>query len=315
MSLFKQISKRRQGQSRRSKKASQVSEGCKKKLKESQEHVAANDSKTVLRTSSEEEEEEAFRNTSTSMDLSILESVSVRENISRESTDLDHYSTERKTATTKENIGDDRQKPLSKSQKKKQRRRINDEEALGRQELRLGGFEPYVFVSVLSAQASYGELGLVVVNWDKIVGISSYSELLEDDWFKLGVLIAAAGSTVAGLYSSVVFSLTILYGKTALGMDRDEEYFQFIERTGMQRYRAFRAFTWSLFLFLLSVVFEVSMKVGRTAKLPCLFFSTAMLYYLKTEYESIMTAAAPMFAPRENLNTENESNQQKDKME
>lgn len=309
MSLFKQISKRRQGQSRRIKKASHVNEGSKKKLHESQEHVAANDSKTVLRTSSEEEEEEAFRNTSSSMDVSMLESASESEVIPKESTDPDHYSIERKTATANENIGDDRQKLSSKSEKKNQRQRLNDEEALNRQELRLGGFEPYVFVSVLSAQASYGELGLVEVNWDKIVAISSYSELLEDDWFKLGVLIAAAGSTVAGLYSSVVFSLTILYGKTALGMDRDEEYFGFMERTSMQRYRAFKAFTWSLFLFLLSVVFEVSMKVGRTAKLPCLLLSIAMLFYLKKEYECIMAAAAPMFAPRKNLNTDNDSDQ------
>ena len=60
-----------------------------------------------------------------------------------------------------------------------------------------------------------------------------------------------------GLYVTVVFSLTILYGKTALGLSRDDEYYAFMDATVLQRFRAFQAFTAGLFLFAVSVVFEV----------------------------------------------------------
>lgn len=332
MRLWKQLSKRRL--SRRSTKLSEGNDGYGENDEQSLEIEAESDTDSSSRvrlvaTDVANEEEEAVVTTTHSMNGSLTTTTaktrktSCSSTITNEkipgvvnpeslynhnvSTDLDLIPTEQKTASTSEKVEDCRQKPSSKKEKKKQRQRIDEGEALERQELRLGGFEPYVFVSVLSAQASYGELAMIDVNWDKITTISSLSELLEDDWLKLGLLIAAAGSTVAGLYSSVVFSLTILYGKTALGMDRDEEYFGFMNRTGIQRFRAFKAFTWSLFLFLLSVVFEVSMKVGQTAKFPCLVFSSTMLYFLKREYECIIAAAAPMFAPKNHSSTDKDS--------
>ena len=175
---------------------------------------------------------------------------------------------------------------------------LGDLEPLERQELRLGGFEPYILVSVLTAQASFEELNDVDVHWKDFLDITSLKEFWYADWYSIGLLLSAGLSTMAGLYATVVFSLTILYGKTALGMDRDDEYYGFMDRTGLQRFRAFQAFSFGLFLFSVSVLLEFCLKCPELLRLPCVIASCTSLFYAKSEYDIIMTAAAPMFAPK-----------------
>ena len=134
---------------------------------------------------------------------------------------------------------------------------LGDLEPLERQELRLGGFEPYILVSVLTAQAPFEEISDVEISWDKLFKTSSLLDFSGESWYSIGILLSAAGATITG---TVVFSLTILYGKTALGMDRDDDYYSFMDGTGLQRFHAFQAFTYSLFLFSISVLLEVTMR-------------------------------------------------------
>ena len=176
---------------------------------------------------------------------------------------------------------------------------LGDLEPLERQELRLGGFEPYILVSVLTAQASFEEISDVEISWDKVLKTSSLLDFSGESWYSIGILLSAAGATITGIYATVVFSLTILYGKTALGMDRDDDYYSFMDGTGLQRFRAFQAFTYSLFLFSISVLLEVTMRCPEIARLPVAAASAAFLYFGKTEYDAIMKAAAPMFAPKQ----------------
>ena len=176
---------------------------------------------------------------------------------------------------------------------------LGELEPLERQELRLGGFEPYILVSVLTAQASFEEISDIEISWDKIFKTSSFLDLSGESWYSIGILLSAAGATITGIYATVVFSLTILYGKTALGMDRDDDYYSFMDGTGLQRFRAFQAFTYSLFLFSISVLLEVTMRCPEIARLPVAAASAAFLYFGKTEYDAIMKAAAPMFAPKQ----------------
>lgn len=176
---------------------------------------------------------------------------------------------------------------------------LGDLEPLERQELRLGGFEPYILVSVLTAQASFEEISDVEISWDKVFKTSSLLDFSGESWYSIGILLSAAGATITGIYATVVFSLTILYGKTALGMDRDDDYYSFMDGTGLQRFRAFQAFTYSLFLFSISVLLEVTMRCPEIARLPVASASAAFLYFGKTEYDTIMKAAAPMFAPKQ----------------
>lgn len=176
---------------------------------------------------------------------------------------------------------------------------LGDLEPLERQELRLGGFEPYILVSVLTAQASFEEISDIEISWDKVFKTSSLLDFSGESWYSIGILLSAASATITGIYATVVFSLTILYGKTALGMDRDDDYYSFMDGTGLQRFRAFQAFTYSLFLFSISVLLEVTLRCPEIARLPVAAASAAFLYFGKTEYDSIMKAAAPMFAPKQ----------------
>ena len=85
-------------------------------------------------------------------------------------------------------------------------KKLGDLEPLERQLIRLEGLEPYVLVSVLTATASYSTITSEEFIVDGVV-----------DWTGAGLLASALGSTLCGLYSTIIFSLSILYGKTALG--------------------------------------------------------------------------------------------------
>jgi hypothetical protein len=177
---------------------------------------------------------------------------------------------------------------------------LGDLEPLERQELRLGGFEPYILVSVLTAQASFDLITGIDIKWDDFFKASSLLDLAsQTNWASAITLFTAAGCTITGLYATVVFSLTILYGKTALGMDRDDEYYGFMDGTGLQRFRAFQAFTWTLFLFGVSVLLEVTERCPPAARLPFAAAAAGAMYFGKSEYDAIMKAAAPIFAPKQ----------------
>jgi len=172
-------------------------------------------------------------------------------------------------------------------------------EPLERQELRLGGFEPYILVAVLTAQSSFEEISSTNVNsWTHIVHPTSILDVLSSDLLNAIILLSAGLSTIAGIYATVVFSLTILYGKTALGMDRDEVYYAFMDGTGAQRFRAFQAFTYGLFFFLISVCTELCLKCPTEFRLLSVTLAVVVFYYGKKDYDHIMAAASPMFAPK-----------------
>jgi hypothetical protein len=71
-----------------------------------------------------------------------------------------------------------------------------------------------------------------------------------------------------GLYSTMVFSLSILYGRTALGLERDEQYDVFLDKTQDIRDAAFKAFSISLALFAILVVLVLSEDLPLLMHLP-----------------------------------------------
>merc|ERR1712032_70375 len=155
---------------------------------------------------------------------------------------------------------------------------------LERQMLRMEGLEQYVLVSVLTSTTSYGT----------ITGTS----LLRDgaiDMISTFLLATSTVSTVCGVYSTVVFSMCVLYGKTALGLDKEDAYFYFMERTSLQRMRGFRAFEYSLLFFIVDIFLigvdkmpaEYQWAGGITAAV------IAILGIL--EFDVMIQGAAPMF--------------------
>ena len=66
----------------------------------------------------------------------------------------------------------------------------------------------------------------------------------------------------------MVFSLSILYGKTALGLERDPQYDAFLDDTQDIRDTAFLAFSLALAFFAISVVLVLAEDLPLVMHLP-----------------------------------------------
>jgi hypothetical protein len=90
-----------------------------------------------------------------------------------------------------------------------------------RQATRVQAWDEYVLVSILCTSISYGALQTFQLNPDH-EGIFFYETIL-----KVMIQIVAGFSVLSGLYSTMVFALSILYGRTACKCKRS------IDRNGM----------------------------------------------------------------------------------
>jgi Ca2+-binding EF-hand superfamily protein len=171
-------------------------------------------------------------------------------------------------------------------------------EPLERQSFRLDGFDPYILVSVLTAGTSFDVIKGYNVKWDTTVAKSTLAQVTQEDWFMMVLLNTGAASTLCGAYAFVTFSLTVLYGKTALGLDKDDAYFEFLDSTGLQRYRAFQAFSASLSLFCVLVFLELFQKTPGVFRIPIGIVFLVFLYFGRKEYDYIIESAGPIFAPK-----------------
>lgn len=117
---------------------------------------------------------------------------------------------------------------------------VNDDElGFDRKQVRLDGLEVYAVVSALTA-------GTLVEVFDSyspgdIAELFMGGRYLEA--LMAGVYIATGTiGIVCGLHCIFVFSLVTMYGRTALGMKRDEALDVFFGNTGLQRIHGFRTF-------------------------------------------------------------------------
>jgi len=166
---------------------------------------------------------------------------------------------------------------------------LEDLEPLERKMLRMEGFEPYVLVSVLSATASYATINDIVVFDHGHIDIASAT-----------LLASSTVSTVCGTYAAVIFSMTILYGKTALGLDREKAYYSFMDATGLQRIRGFKAFAFSLSLFIVDIFLLAISKLeeGETQILAAIVGLIVSIIGW-TEFHTILEGAACIFIDEE----------------
>lgn len=92
-------------------------------------------------------------------------------------------------------------------------------------------------------------------------------------------------SAILGLYSTIIFSLTILYGKAALGGERDLEYEKFLRRTVRPRVHGARCFTLSLGLFMVEAFLVLIERTYHRPWFLCVFGTTvAALFYLYRDW-------------------------------
>jgi hypothetical protein len=131
-----------------------------------------------------------------------------------------------------------------------------------RQSTRMQAWDEYVLVSILCTSISYGALQTFQLNPDH-EGIFLYEHVL-----KTMIQVVAGLAVLSGLYSTMVFSLSILYGKTALGLERDPQYDTFLDNTEEIRVTAFRAFSLALAFFASLVVLVLAEDLPLIMHLP-----------------------------------------------
>jgi len=169
-----------------------------------------------------------------------------------------------------------------------------------RQVARLESMDSYVLVSTLIASMSFGALlGFTptIPSSKRVVFWSARANFLYSS-LCLAIQIIAGLSSLLGLYATIVFSLTILASKSALGTERDIEYDQFLLKTSKVRVNGYRSFSSSLLLFALEAVLVL---VERTivpfhafATAPAFITSAYILFKLRKDWRTILDASGTM---------------------
>lgn len=154
-----------------------------------------------------------------------------------------------------------------------------------RQSTRIQAWDSYVLVSVLCTSISYGALQNFSIA-DDHRGIFLYESII------LNLVHVVAGVAVlAGLYSTMVFSLCILYSKTALGLEKDPNFDSFLDNTGEYRLKAFYAFSWSLACFAVLVVLTLAEQLPLLMHLPIGGLALGALFVGVQDWKAIVGSA------------------------
>ena len=89
--------------------------------------------------------------------------------------------------------------------------------------------------------------------------------------------------------------MCVLYGKTALGLDREDVYYKFMESTRDNRIRGYKAFSLSLLLFLVDIFLISIDKLPEHAQGPAAIIAFATTFFGCNEFIHITKSASPMF--------------------
>jgi hypothetical protein len=167
--------------------------------------------------------------------------------------------------------------------------------------VRLDGLEVYAVVSALTCATLYQcfESFESKVDWLELYNEWRFAELFVDSIF----LLSSATGIISGLHSTLVFSLMTMYGRTAIGMGRDDAFTTFFQKTGAQRVRGFQTFLWSLYSFLVQVVLTITSKAPNNTMaviLVAILYSMSIVY---TDTQTIITEAGIIFLPKTTTTT------------
>ena len=160
-----------------------------------------------------------------------------------------------------------------------------------RQMARLESMDGYVLVSTLTASMSFGALlGFTPSHTDlskfSVAGKVAY------DLLCLAIQGVSSLSTICGIYATLIFSLTILYSKSALGSERDIQYDKFLTRTAKARVRGFRSFSWSLALFTVEAFLVLVERVYcHRLSLPFIVVAATILRYAYVDWHQLYKSA------------------------
>jgi len=158
---------------------------------------------------------------------------------------------------------------------------------VARETARLDGLSAYIVVSGLTCASSLSVcLGFI--------GFSHTT--LEATILDCITVLSASLSGITGIYSTVVFSLCVCYGRTAIGKNNDKGYDAFMRDTESYRSKAFRAYLASLCLFLFEIVLISSEQIPEPIRYPYLALLSIASIFLSRDCAEIVKQASPIFA-------------------
>jgi hypothetical protein len=114
----------------------------------------------------------------------------------------------------------------------------------------------------------------------------------------LAIQTVSGLSAICGLYATIIFSLTVLYSKSALGAELDREYDRFLRKTVRARVRAFRSFSFSLGLFALEVILVLIERTFASCpwlSLPVGLSAAGIMFYLYKDWKLLVRTAEESF--------------------
>jgi len=166
-----------------------------------------------------------------------------------------------------------------------------------REVVRMESLEVYILVAELTSIAAFTTIQSIVQPSKGIITSISREAYIEELVFYYLITFFSAFSAISGLYATGIFSLTVLYGKTALGINRDQMYRIFVERTAKYRIRGFRAFTASLLCFSLQILSMTCKKIrGPIAiRVPLSILAACFTFIIFHDWDSVMKIATPIF--------------------
>jgi len=154
-----------------------------------------------------------------------------------------------------------------------------------RENTRLDSLQQYVLVATLTTTSSFHTvMGLNISE-------ANTSSLFVGDL----ALIVSALSAISGIYSIINFSMCVMYGKTALGMGRDNMYEYFLKATEEERTRGFQAFQVSLTLFMSELMLIAVSKAQGNLQLPFLAVLMGATLLMVEDWNSVSEKAEQTF--------------------
>mmetsp|Transcript_6067 Transcript_6067/g.14171 ORF Transcript_6067/g.14171 Transcript_6067/m.14171 type:complete len:351 (+) Transcript_6067:409-1461(+) len=161
--------------------------------------------------------------------------------------------------------------------------------------VRLDGIEVYAIVSALTCATSiscfdnYEPTPLSIIVKERAV-FTMISEL--------AYYLSGAVGMMTGLHATLIFSLVTMYGRTALGIDRDDAFNAFFSNTGPARYNGFMSFKISLYCFMSQMSFLIGKKFFYEPLRPLVLAVFAYHSYttMYMDSESVLKAAAVIYS-------------------
>ena len=166
----------------------------------------------------------------------------------------------------------------------------NKENSMERNTVRLDGIEVYAVVSALTVASSIACLDTY--------GASAKSDTYMDKLLDICFTISNSIGILSGLHATLIFSLVTMYGRTAVGLGRDLAFSSFFGKTGIQRYRGFQTFLWSLYTFMVQVtivIIKVMFPFGSFVRTIVLLCFVIVMYLISSDTNAIVEEASVIF--------------------